>query len=324
VSVVGTSGPSIVPKGELAYGIQLPIQAQSSMFVADWERTAGPSDLVRMARAAEDAGFLYVAVCDHVAIPRRLAGAMGTHWSDTIATLGFLAAATSRIRLLSHVYVLAYRHPLVAAKAFATLDHLSAGRVVVGVGAGHVAEEFEAMGLDFAARGHLLDDAIDVLAAALSEEFPDVDTPTWKVHDVGVRPRPTQSPRPPIWVGGSSPPALRRAAVRGDGWLPQGTPRKHMPEQIAYILEHRRRVRGEAPIELGAISEFLYVGDPAWDVGPHVVSGTAERIAESLLEFKAMGVGHVQVRFKARSCDEQVDQLTAFGAEVAPRLVGSP
>jgi probable F420-dependent oxidoreductase len=249
---------------------------------------------------------------------------MGTHWSDTIATLGFLAAVTSRVRLLSHVYVLAYRHPLVAAKAFATLDHLSAGRLVVGVGAGHVAEEFEAMGLDFAARGHLLDDAMDVLAAALSEEFPDVDTPTWKVHDVGVRPRPAQSPRPPIWVGGSSPPALRRAAARGDGWLPQGTPRRHMPEQIAYLLEHRRRVRGEDPIELGAISEFLYVGEPAWDVGPHVVSGAADRIAGSLLEFKAMGVSHVQVRFKARSCDELVDQLAVFGAEVAPCLAGSP
>ena len=313
----------VVPDGDLAYGIQLPIQAQSSMFVADWERTAGPSELVRIARAAEDAGFLYVAVCDHVAIPRRLAGAMGTHWSDTIATLGFLSGVTSRIRLMSHVYVLAYRHPLVAAKAFATLDHLSGGRVIVGVGAGHVAEEFEVMGLDFAGRGDLLDDAIDVLAAALTEEFPDVDTPTWKVHDVGVRPRPAQVPRPPIWVGGSTPRALRRAAARGEGWLPQGTPRRQMPEQIAYLLEHRRKTRGDEPIELGAISEFLYVGEPSWDVGPHVVSGPPARLAESLLEFKAMGVSHVQVRFKARSCEELVDQLGAFGAEVGPRLAAA-
>jgi alkanesulfonate monooxygenase SsuD/methylene tetrahydromethanopterin reductase-like flavin-dependent oxidoreductase (luciferase family) len=195
---------------------------------------------------------------------------------------------------------------------------------VVGVGAGHVAEEFETMGLDFAARGDLLDDAIDVVAAALAEEFPDVDTPTWKVHDVGLRPRPAQAPRPPIWVGGSSRPALRRAAARGEGWLPQGTPRRQMPEQIAYLLGHRRRVRGDEPIELGAISEFLYVGEPAWDVGPHVVSGPPDRIAESLLEFKAMGVTHVQVRFKARSCDELVEQLGAFGEQVGPHLRGAP
>ena len=241
---------------------------------------------------------------------------MGTHWSDTVATLGFLAGVTARVRLLSHVYVLAYRHPLVAAKAFATLDHLSGGRVVVGVGAGHVAEEFEVMGLDFADRGGLLDDAIDVLAAALSQEFPDVDTATWKVHDVGVRPRPVQRPRPPIWVGGSSLPALRRAAARGDGWLPQGTPRREMPEQIAYLLEHRRRLRGGDPIELGAISEFLYVGKPSWDVGRHVVSGPIEQL-------KAMGVSHVQVRFKARSCDELLEQMHTFGTDVGPLLGAS-
>ena len=317
-----TSGaaPQVVPPGTLAYGIQLPIQAQSSLFVEEWERTAGPDELIRLAQAADQAGFLYVAVCDHVGIPERLAAAMGTHWSDTVATLGLLAGVTERTRLLSHVFVLAYRHPLVSAKSFATLDHLSKGRVILGVGAGHVAEEFETLGHDFDDRGARLDDAIDVVAAALTDEFVDVDTSHFRVHGLAVAPRPVQRPRPPIWVGGSSKPALRRAAERGDGWLPQGTPRKLMPEQIAYLLAHRRKVHGDDPIELGAISEFLYVGDPGWDVGRHTRSGSPEAIAESLREFGGMGVSHVQVRFRSRSCDEQEDQIRAFGAEVAPLL----
>src|SRR5688572_27433925 len=94
---------SIIPEGSLAYGMQLPIQAQSRMFVADWELTAGPDDLVAVARACDDAGFLYVAVCDHVAIPDTYAPRMGAFWADTIATLGMLAGATTRTRLMSHV-----------------------------------------------------------------------------------------------------------------------------------------------------------------------------------------------------------------------------
>ncbi len=117
----------IIPDGEVVFGIQLPIQSQSTIYVEDWELAAGPAELARVARQAEDSGFFYVAVCDHTAIPRRLAGAMSTTWYDTIATLGWLAGTTSRIRLMSHVYIAAQRHPLRAAKEFATLDVLSGG-----------------------------------------------------------------------------------------------------------------------------------------------------------------------------------------------------
>lgn len=310
----------IIPEGRLVYGMQLPVQAQSKMFAAPWEADSGPDELVRMAQRADEAGFFYIAVCDHVAIPRSLAPAMGTTWYDTIATLSFLAGVTSRVHLLSHVFVLAYRHPLVSAKSFATLDALSKGRAIVGVGAGHVADEFAALGADFRRRGELLDEAIDVLAAGLTDEFPNVDGPTWPVHDVGIAPRPVREPRPPIWIGGSSRPAIRRAATRGDGWLPQGTPRRDMPGQIAFLLEHRKTVRGDDPIDLGTITEFLYVGTPSWDVAAGTVRGKPEEIASSLREFAAMGVNHLQVRFQSRTCDELLDQMAAFGAEVAPLL----
>jgi probable F420-dependent oxidoreductase len=204
-------------------GIQLPVQSQSTYYVEPWEPTAGRDELAAVARAADDAGFDYVAVCDHVAIPADRAAGMSTTWYDTVATLGWLAAITERTRLLSHVYVPAYRHPLQTAKAFATLDELSGGRVILGVGAGHVEGEFDVLGIPFAERGRLTDEAIDGIRRAWSGEF------GW--DGFGQRPRPRQQPAgPPIWVGGSSAPALRRAATRGDGWLPQGTTKAELPD----------------------------------------------------------------------------------------------
>ena len=314
---------SIVPPGELVYGMQLQVQSQSTLYAEPWEATAGVDELAALARAADDAGFFYVAVCDHIAIPRPLAKAMGTTWYDTMTTLGFLAGITSRARLMSHVAVLPYRHPLATAKAFATLDTLSNGRAILGVGAGHAADEFAALGIDFTQRGALLDEAIDVVKAALVDEFPEADGSTWKVADVGVAPRPVQQPRPPVWIGGSAPPSLRRAAEKGDGWLPQGTPRAKMPEQIAYIRAHREKVLGDEPIDLGCITEILYVGEPSWDVGEHTLHGSPDLIAEQLRELGAMGVSHLQVRFRSRDVGEAVEQITAFGAEVAPLLKGA-
>jgi len=192
--------------------------------------------------------------------------------------------------------------------------------VILGVGAGHLEAEFAALGIDFARRGALLDDAIEVIAKAFVDEFPQHDGPVWHVQDVGIRPRPVQRPRPPIWVGGNTPGALRRAAARGDGWLPQGTVRDQLPAQIATIREHRRRVRGDVPIEIGANSEWLYLGRPSFDLGPNSRSGSGEAIAASLLELRDMGVSHCGVRFRTRSCDELVDQIGAFAADVAPHL----
>jgi probable F420-dependent oxidoreductase len=301
----------IVPEGSLVYGLQLPVQSQSELYVADWERTCGAAALAAMAEAADRSGFHYVAVCDHVAIPRDLAPAMGTTWYDPVATLGFLAGRTERVHLLSHVYVAPLRPPLQSAKHFATLDHLSGGRVIVGVGTGHVRAEFDALGVDFARRGRLLDGAIDVMRASLAEEF---------VGDLGLRPRPERSPRPPIWVGGSSPAALRRVAERGDGWLPQGTPRDQMPEQIGAIREHQERAGRDEPLDLGAITEPIYVGEPDWKVGRRTLTGSGEAIAGSLRAYGEMGCAHVQVRFRARSLEEQLDQMERFGAEVGPLL----
>ncbi|HUO47944.1 MAG TPA: TIGR03619 family F420-dependent LLM class oxidoreductase, partial [Acidimicrobiales bacterium] len=235
---------SIVPEGDVAYGIQLPIQAQTTLMAEPWEATAGPAELAKVARQAEDSGYFYIAVCDHTAIPRRLAAAMSTTWYDTVATLGWLAGITSRVRLMSHVYVAALRHPLRSAKEFATLDVLSGGRVIIGAGAGHVQEEFDLLGTSFEERGQALDEALESMALGLEEEFPVLPGPRWPASDMGLSPRPVQRPRPPIWVGGSSRPALRRAARLGDGWLPQTVKRSEMREQVSQLLQLRDELRG--------------------------------------------------------------------------------
>jgi probable F420-dependent oxidoreductase len=296
----------------LRYGIQLPIQAQSTYFVEDWEKDAGADELAAVAQTCDESGFDYVAVCDHVAIPRANAPSMNTTWYDTIATLGWLAAVTNNVRLLSHVYVPAYRHPLQTAKAFSTLDALSNGRAILGVGAGHVEAEFDLLGISFADRGKLTDEAVDAIRAAFADE--------WSAGDFGQRPRPIQPVGPPIWIGGSSNAAIRRAAERGDGWLPQGTLKRDMPAAIARLHERRDAAGRRGEFTVGAIAPFLYVGDPAWDTGKGCLASEPEKLAGYLRDYATMGVDQVQVRFRSRTCDELCDQIRAFAAEVAPLL----
>ncbi|WSA77405.1 LLM class F420-dependent oxidoreductase [Streptomyces sp. NBC_01799] len=310
----------ILPAGRLSYGMQLPVQSQSTIYTEAWETSAGPGDLAEIARTADRTGFAYLASCDHVAIPRRLAEVMSTVWYDPVATLAFLAGITERVLLMSHVAVVGLRHPLATAKQYATLDHLSGGRLILGVGAGHVREEFEALGADFDGRGGVLDETIDALKAALGpEEYPEFAGERFSFSGLGQRPRPAQE-RVPVWVGGSSPAAVRRAALRGDGWLPQGDPRDRLPQQIADVRALREEAGIEEPLVVGAITEPLYVGEPAWSVGRRTLSGKPEAIAESLRAYGAMGVHQIQVRFRSRSRGELTDQMAAFAADVAPYL----
>jgi probable F420-dependent oxidoreductase len=310
---------SIVPDGQLVYGMQLQVQAKSKTFVEEWEAQAGAAELRAIVEKADETGFFYVAVCDHLAVTKPLDAHMQTTWYDTVATLGWIAALTHNVRVMSHVYVLSYRHPLHTAKSFMTLDELSGGRAILGVGAGHLQGEFELLGVDFEGRGGVTSEAIEVIREAFVHEYPDYDGERWHIHEAGMAPRPRQMPVP-IWVGGSAKPSLRRAAEHGDGWLPQGTPRDEMPGQIAYLLEHRKRTIGDEPIDLGSITEFLYVGEPGWDVGEQTLSGPPDLLVEKLNDFGAMGCSHLQIRFRNRSLQELLDQMDAFHRDVAPHL----
>lgn len=304
---------NIVPPGALVYGIQLPVQAKSVRTAMEWERdpAVGTAELVRAARACDAAGFFYIAVCDHVSVPKAAAeeGGMSYTWYEPLSTLSYLAAVTSRARLMTNVYVAAYRSPLQTAKSFATLDALSGGRVILGVGAGHLQAEFEALGVDFAARGRITNEAIDAIVVA------------WSARPA-QEPAPVQSPRPPIWIGGSGAPALRRVAERGDGWIPQGTMRKLMPDSIDAIRARRDEVRPDARLDIGYIHEYVYVGDAGWDFGDYTVSGSDQRIIDKCNEMGSIGVNHLQMRLRARDVEEFCDQVAAFGDRIGPHLEG--
>ncbi len=288
----------------LAFGLQLPVQAQSRIMADEWEHHSGPPEIKLIAQTADRCGFDYVGVCDHVAIPRDLAPRMTTTWYDTVSTLSWLAGVTERVRLASTVFVAAYRNPLITAKAFSTLDALSGGRAVLGVGAGHVQAEFAALGVAFDQRGRMTDEAIKVVRAAFADE--------WGAGELGQSPRPVQAGGPPIWVGGSTPPALRRAATLGDGWLPQGPPPQGMAAAISEIRAAREKAGRTGPFAMGGMTR-VYVGEAAWDVGP-CLTGRPEAVAEQA----SVGVTHLQVKFPARSAGELVEQLTAFSTEVMP------
>ena len=299
-----------IAQGTRVYGLQLPIQAQVTTYVAEWERTAGPSGLARVAQAADDGGFFYVGVCDHVAIPDELAPEMGTYWSDCIATLAWLAPQTTRVNLLSHVYVLPYRHPAIAAKAFSTLDHLSGGRVICGIGAGHIVREFELLGADYEHRGGVVAAKVPELINGLEHEV--------VADGFGATPRPAQSPRPPVWIGGSSPAAIKRAGRLADGWLPQGP----SDDAMVQLLEITREKAGRAdlPMAIGHITPSLYVGTPDWDVGAATITGSPQEVADRILAGAPALANQFQIRFKSRTLEEQCDQMAAFGAEVAPLI----
>ncbi len=294
--------------------MQLPIQSQSTNYAQPWEANAGPDDLREIVQAADRSGFDYVAVCDHVAIPDASVGTMRATWYDTIATLAWIAGFTDRVRLLSHVYVAAYRHPAAVVKAWSTLDAVSGGRAILGVGAGHVEGEFDLLGVDFSSRGRITDEALRSIGDAFR---------TGRIDDAAISPRPVQDGGPPIWIGGSSPAALRRAARFGDGWLPQGTPYPDMPAAVERIHTEQERIHGERrPIDVGIITSFLHVGDgdPGFDTPAGTFAAPAEKLARGLGRLAELGATQLQVRFAARSATEYAEQVERFGTEVAPLL----
>jgi len=296
---------------KLAFGMVLPVQAQSVLMAEPWEASGTTDDLAEVAAACDRHGFDNVSVCDHVAVPRELAPTMGTMWYDPVATLGWLAARTSRVKLLSQIYVLPFRHPLQTAKAFSTLDALSGGRVILGVGLGHVAAEFELLGVSFSERGTRTSEAISQVRVAFAEE--------WGCPGFGQAPRPVQPGGPPIWVGGSSAPARRRAAELGDGWLPQGRPVGGMTAAVREINDWRDLAgRGHLRFAMNA-STALYVGKPDWELG-RCVAGEPARLAEHLDRLAAIGATHVQVRLRSRGRHELLDQIAAFAGDVVPLL----
>lgn len=177
--------------------------------------------ITEIAREAEAAGFAAVHVTDHPAPDAKWLDHGGHHALDPFVALSFAAAATSNLRLLTNVYIAAYRNPFLGAKAVQSLAVLSGGRLILGTAAGYLKPEFRALGIDFDNRGALLDDALDVLTRLLNGDDVAHEGATYSARGVRFRPLPPRVP--PIWIGGNSKPAVRRAVSRFQGWAPFNT-----------------------------------------------------------------------------------------------------
>lgn len=202
-------------------GLSTPVVVQAPGVASPWEAVADVEDLARIATVADDLGFDYLTCSEHIAIPSAEVSARGAVYWDPLATLGFLAARTRRIRLATSVLVLGYHHPLEIAKRYGTLDRVSGGRLVLGVGIGSLTEEFGLLGVPWARRAERADDALRALRASMSTPSPRYDGPFYRYEGMTVLPHAEQE-RVPLWVGGRSAGSLRRAVELADGWMPFG------------------------------------------------------------------------------------------------------
>jgi probable F420-dependent oxidoreductase len=246
---------------------------------------ANAEGLTRAARQAEDLGFDDVWVADHIAVP------VGVPYPpsflvESLVTLSFAAAVTQRVGLGISVLVLPLRRPVVAAKQLASLDLLSAGRLIVGVGAGWLKAEFDACNVPFDRRGDLTDEAIDVLRACWAASPTSFDGPTVSFTDLKVQPLPAR--HVPIWVGGTSERALRRAVEKGDGWHGAFLP----DDELVRVA---KRLRAERP-EPGFVLSTRVATDG--------LSGDLDELRRQLDACAAAGIDHVVSAPTQRGLDD--------------------
>ncbi|MXW88357.1 MAG: TIGR03619 family F420-dependent LLM class oxidoreductase [Acidimicrobiaceae bacterium] len=310
---------AITPPGAWTYGVALPIHTLTATLADPWEHTATVDNLVSIARKAEHTGHHFVGVTDHVAIPDNdYAAHMSTTWYDTVATLSYLAACTETVNLASVVWIAAYRHPLQTAKSFATLDYLSGGRAILGVGAGHVEAEFEALGVDFDARGRLLDETLEAIRGAFGDRYVSHSGEAFSYSDVGVGPAPVREL--PIWVGGSGRAAWRRAGRLGDGNVNMGNPVGQYGEIIDTMHTAAAAAgRGGARFDVGFMPPWCYLlAGTAPEGLPPVMAFGVEPVAASIRAGREAGANTFHLKFRARTLEEYLEQFDAFAESVVP------
>jgi len=282
--------------------------------------------MAEVGAAAERVGFDGVYVSDHPVPHPSYAAHGGHHALDPFVALAFVAAATTRLRLQTHLVVVPYRNPFLTAKTVASLDVLSGGRVLLGVGAGYMEPEFAALGVDFDERNDLLDEAIVAMKRAWSGEPFDLRGRHFTAEGNEALPRPVQRPQPPIWVGGNSRRAIRRAVEQGDGWIPfpnppDGAASRHsrplrslddLGEGIAYARRHALAVGREAPLDIAFMpGAFAY-----WDRR----ALTSDEIVDNCAAMADLGVTYLMATVGAPTRAAYLEQLERYGAEILPAV----
>jgi probable F420-dependent oxidoreductase len=278
--------------------------------------------VAEMARALEAAGVDGGYITDHPAPDTNWLHANGHDALDPFTALAFVAAATTRLRLHTNIVVLAYRNPFITAKAGATLQVLSGGRLILGIGAGYQKNEFEALGVDFHRRGALTDEALEVIRQAWAGGV--VTRKGFTFDAPGNEPRPVPNPPPTIWVGGGSDKALERAARFGDGWCPfYSAPNLSKLNQetgiqsVAHLTELASRVR-ERRAALGKTGPFDVVIGPRMSLKT-LSSETAERFLQGLEELRGAGVTWATADLPHPSRAGYLEAVQWFGDEIVAK-----
>jgi len=304
----------------MRFSLQLPTDRVD----AGDEFVSGPA-VAELAQAIEAAGFDACFVTEHPFPDDRWLETGGHHALDPYVALSFVAAATTRLRLQTHVAVLAYRNPFLTAKAVASLDVLSGGRVTLGVAAGYLRKEFAALGADFEARNDRTDEAIRAIRRAWTEDGIVLEAEGFRAAGNTMRPRPLQQ-LPPIWVGGNSRRAIRRAVELGDGWVPFPTAGlaadrirtaaiddlDDLRARIRYLHEYAEQVGREAPLDIAFIPFGLTMHRPE-TIDP-------ERFRQTVAELAALGVSWLTLSLPGKSRAELVDRVRQFGDAVLTPL----
>ena len=302
--------------------------------------TATRDGILTLAREGERLGLHSAMVADHIVFPVESRSIYpytvdGRHPSigdalETFSILGVVAGATERLRLVTSVLVLPYRNPVLTAKMVASLDVLSGGRLTLGVGAGWLREEFEALhSPPFEARGTVTDEWIAIFKQLWSQSPASFEGRFYRYADIRVEPFPVQKPHPPIWVGGHSRAALRRTARHGQGWHPVGAVAASPlpPHEMRAHLDTLKRLTDSEGRDFSALTISykapLYdIGIPSPDGARRAFSGTPDEIADDIRTFAAIGVHELVFDCRGESIAESVERLQWLAAEVIPLATG--
>jgi probable F420-dependent oxidoreductase len=297
---------------------------------------ATEANLVRFGQTAETLGFDTVWTSDHIVVPMEVksfypynpSGAMPfiphEAYFEPLIVMTYLAASTQRIRIGTSVLILPYRNPVFTAKALATLDVLSHGRITLGIGVGWMEEEFNALGLDtYARRGSYSDECIRIFRELWTAETPSFQGQFYQFDALKCEPKPAQAGGIPIWVGGHTPQAIRRAAHLGNGWQPivqrppADLPPSELREKIG-LLKEQAEATGRDPstitMALGATVQFSDGG------GSGVFNGSSQQIIDGIGQYQEAGVQDFRFDFPAPSIEGVLSLMERFASEVRPHV----
>jgi probable F420-dependent oxidoreductase len=285
---------------------------------------ATPEIIRGAAVRAEQLGYASVWVSDHVVVPDANVANFGEAIFDPLVTLGVVAGATSRVRLGTTVLIVPYRNAVVTAKMISSLDALSGGRLVLGVGAGWLAEESALLGVPFGERGAMTDEHLRAMQELWTSKAPTFAGKYTRFDRLVFEPKPVQKPHPPIWVGGHSQAALRRTVEFGAAWHPIN----RSPAELRTgcdELARLARARGRSTAPMLSLRNDLCVLAPGRSAptsthGGRVLAGEPAALIDQIRELADCGVGHLVLEFLASDARELYEQMAAFAERVRPRL----